>query len=144
MKTSCPKLKRYQKGGGSSDYRGLFNASSPSNIQKYGCYMQKGINNAPMFKGLSGGTFPDGITGVIPTGAYYLAQGQNGGGCGCRAQIGGAKRKMVKKSTKKKTVKKTTKAKRKVKTLSPCGNRKIHIGPRGGRYIIKKRKKVYV
>lgn len=65
--------KHSQKGGGASDYVGLFHASGadPAQLSRFTLNY---IDRAPMFHPLETGTIiPTGTSGVIPTGAYYDA-----------------------------------------------------------------------
>lgn len=62
-----------QKGGGSTDYAGLWYAPSadPAQLSRF---TLKYIDQAPMFNPLETGTIiPTGTSGIIPTGTYYDA-----------------------------------------------------------------------
>ena len=65
--------KRLQKGGGSTDYAGLFYAPYADNhsLTSFGL---KYVDQSPMFNPLETGTiFATPTSGVIPTGSYYDA-----------------------------------------------------------------------
>lgn len=62
---------KQQKGGGSSDYVGLFHSwgTDPAQLSRY---TLQNIDHSPMFNPMKADTIiPTGTSGVIPTGSYY-------------------------------------------------------------------------
>jgi len=77
------------KGGASSNYVGLFHASSPTNVQDLSKLTLQNINKAPVFNPLQKNTvFPTGTSGVIPNGPYYMECAQASKGLGLINQFG--------------------------------------------------------